>query len=298
MSIFLISFLCAAFAAALTVALTVAAIRFYEKQGCPQQKITIEKKLDVKPEADEIKILWLGDTGSGSEEQKQVAEASAQTCKAKGCDLAFLLGDNFIQNGVNGIDDPQFQTKFEQIYSQPIPFYAVLGNHDLKGDWRAQIHYTNKSDRWTMPNVNYQLNAGPVFIQAINSTCTIRSIWTLFKKSIRPWRILCCHKPFLTNGRHPGMLWLERRLVRKSGAHLVFSGHNAGLEHLQQKNIDQVISGGGGTELPEFVDQKSPFSQFHAHTQGYVWTHFTHNTTTAVFYNQNGEELYRFAREI
>ena len=225
-----------------------------------------------------------------------MALASAQTCEEQGCDLAFLLGDNFIQDGVNGVQDPQFQSKFEQIYPHSIPFYAVLGNHDLKGDWQAQIRYTNQSDRWMMPDVNYQLNAGPVFIQAINSTCTIRSIWTLFKKSQKPWRILCCHKPFITNGRHPGMLGLEKLLVRKSGIQLVFSGHNAGLEHLRHRQIDQIVSGGGGTELPDFVDQKSPFSLFHAHTLGYAWTRFTPSSATAVFYNQNGKELYRFEK--
>ena len=296
MSIFLFV-LISAFSAAVAVVLAVTLIRFYDRQGCPMQKITIEKKVDVKPGSEEIKILWLGDTGSGSEYQRQVAEASARTCEEKGCDLAFLLGDNFIQNGVRGVDDPQFRSKFEQIYSQQIPFYAVLGNHDLKGDWRAQIQYTNHSDRWMMPDVNYQLNAGPVFIQAINSTCTFRSMWTIFQKTAQPWRILCSHKPFVTNGRHPGMLWLEKRLIRNSGTRFVFSGHNAGLEHLKQHNIDQIVSGGGGTELPDFVDQKSPFSLFHAHTLGYVWTSFTSSTATAVFHNQNGDEIYRFTEE-
>lgn len=296
MSIILIAIISTA-AVAVTAALAVIVVRFYDQQGCPMQKITIEKKVDVKPDSDEIKILWLGDTGSGSEKQRQVAKASARTCEEKGCDLAFLLGDNFIQDGVNSLDDPQFQSKFEQIYSQQIPFYAVLGNHDLKGNWRAQIQYSNRSDRWMMPDVNYQLNAGPVFIQAINSSCTFQSIWTIFQKTEKPWRILCCHKPYVTNGRHPGMLWLERALIRKSGTRLVVSGHNAGLEHLRQDDIDQIVSGGGGTELPKFVDQESPFSLFHAHTLGYVWTSFTASKVTAVFHNQQGEEIYRFSEE-
>ena len=298
MSIILIAFISASVAAAVAAAMTVVVIRLYDRQGCPMQNITIEKKIDINPDAGEIKILWLGDTGSGSEEQKQVALASARTCEQKGCDLAFLLGDNFIQNGVNGVDDPQFQSKFEQIYPQQIPFYAILGNHDLTGNWRAQIHYTNQSERWMMPDVNYQLNAGPVFIQAINSTCTIRSIWTIFKKTEKPWRVLCCHRPFVSNGRHPGMLWLEKLLVRRSGARLVISGHNAGLEHLKHYEIDQIVSGGGGTELPDFVDQQSPFSLFHAHSLGYVWTSFTPRSATAIFHDQNGEEIYRFVREI
>ena len=94
------------------------------------------------------------------------------------------------------------------------------------------------------------------------------------------------------------MLWLEKLLIRKAGTQLVFSGHNAGLEHLKQNEIDQIVSGGGGTELPEFVDHNSPFSLFHSHTLGYVWTRFTSSHFSAIFYNQDAEELYQFARAV
>jgi tartrate-resistant acid phosphatase type 5 len=273
-------------------------VYYARRLGCLHQRLRVNRSIHVKPRSDEIRMLILGDTGSGSEDQWQVARASAGTCAEKGCDLAFLLGDNFIQNGVTGVDDPQFQAKFETVYPHNIPFFAVLGNHDLKGDWRAQIAYTNRSRRWTMPDVNYQFEAGPVFVQAINSTCTIRSLWTLFKSSRKPWRILCCHKPLVTNGRHPGMLGLERWFVERAGVQLVFAGHNAGLEHLRYRQIDQVVSGGGGTSLPDFVDRSSPYKRFHHHGFGYVWTHFTRDEVQSVYYDSSGSEIYRFRRTL
>ena len=66
-----------------------------------------------------------------------------------------MMGDNFIQHGVENLDDPQFQEKFEKVYTQKVPFYPVLGNHDLQGNWRAQVEYTNHSERWTMPDSSY-----------------------------------------------------------------------------------------------------------------------------------------------
>jgi len=258
----------------------------------------LTRSIDVVPDRDEIKILFLGDTGSGSREQLQVARSSARTCSERGCDLAVLLGDNFIQHGVRGIDDEQFRSKFEDVYAQSMPFYAVLGNHDLEGDWRAQIAYTNRSGRWTMPDVNYQFMAGPVYVQAINSTCTLCSLWTLFRRNSRPWRILCCHKPLVTGGRHPGMLWLERKFVEWSGVQLVYAGHNPGLEHIQYRDIDQVVSGGGGTPLPEYVERTVPGRCFHHHGLGYVWSHFTWNRVLSVFFNEEGVELYRFEKHL
>ena len=48
-----------------------------------------------------------------------------------GFGFVVLLGDNFYEDGVASVDDPQWQTKFEDPYANiDLPFYAVLGNHD------------------------------------------------------------------------------------------------------------------------------------------------------------------------
>ena len=59
----------------------------------------------------------------------------AKVCEASGCDLVLLLGDNFYPSGVLSVDDLQFKTKFEEVYGNiKIPFFVVLGNHDVKQD--------------------------------------------------------------------------------------------------------------------------------------------------------------------
>ena len=80
-----------------------------------------EPPLDILPGAEEIRVLLLGDWGSGSIEQKNIAEKSAITCDQLGCDLVLMMGDNFIQHGVENLDDPQFQEKFEKVYTQKVP---------------------------------------------------------------------------------------------------------------------------------------------------------------------------------
>ncbi|MEC8185113.1 MAG: metallophosphoesterase, partial [SAR324 cluster bacterium] len=138
-----------------------------ERKACFSAGIEVNRPLDILPGAEEIRVLLLGDWGSGSIEQKNIAEKSAITCDQLGCDLVLMMGDNFIQHGVENLDDPQFQEKFEKVYTQKVPFYPVLGNHDLQGNWRAQVEYTNHSDRWTMPDSSYDFLGGPVQFMGI-----------------------------------------------------------------------------------------------------------------------------------
>lgn len=70
-------------------------------------------------------------------------------------------GDNFYESGVDSISDDKWQTTFEAIYDAPalqVPWYAVLGNHDYGGSAQAQIDYSKKSRRWTMPDRYFQID--------------------------------------------------------------------------------------------------------------------------------------------
>ena len=99
----------------LAAILVIAFIWQFNKRGCVTRRLVLERNINIKPNENEIKILFLGDIGSGSEDQIRVARSSAQICERNGCDLAILLGDNFMPYGVNSVKDPQFKTKFEEV---------------------------------------------------------------------------------------------------------------------------------------------------------------------------------------
>lgn len=142
-----------------------------------------------------VRVLLLGDTGTGEAGQHRVAAGAAQVCALRGCDLALLLGDNFYESGVTSPYDPQFDTKFEQPYAAiDAPFWAVLGNHDNGGPGQAaqasaalglddavgglghhspggdhQVAYHHRTDRasdkWRMPARYYSFGAGGGLVQ-------------------------------------------------------------------------------------------------------------------------------------
>ncbi len=271
--------------------------RLAYERACIGLKRNFAKKIFPENDSDEVKFLLIGDQGSGNKFQENVAASSLKTAADLGCDFTLLLGDNFIQHGVQAIDDPQFKEKFEDMYQHDMPFYAVLGNHDLRNSWPSIIDYTGVSKRWNLPAADYEFEAGPVKFHAFNSTCSVCSAWPIFKKSAKPWKIAFGHHPVLSSGRHGHMTWLERWIYLRSGADFLISGHNHLLEHLQLKGVDLITSGGGGGPLHPAELKQLPQSIYLNETYGYAWAHFTPKKAVIKFFDDQGAELYQYVKE-
>lgn len=123
-----------------------------------------------KSDLDRVRIVAMGDAGTGEIGQKLVAEAIREVCDLEGCDFVLGMGDNIYKAGPKSIKDIQFKTKFEEPYQHlTLPFFMVLGNHDSSGlsagdggfNARGQIEveYTQHSKLWTMPDRYYQIRA-------------------------------------------------------------------------------------------------------------------------------------------
>ena len=56
--------------------------------------------------------------------------------------------------GVRSTADPLWMTNYELIYSHPdlmLPWYAICGNHEYRGNTQAVVDYTQVSARWNVP---------------------------------------------------------------------------------------------------------------------------------------------------
>ena len=194
-----------------------------------------------------VRFVALGDGGEGNSTQYQVADAMLGICDSKtdaladGCMFALYLGDNFYDEGVDGVDDTQFQTSFEEPYAElSFPFYVVLGNHDYGGcifgecgaGWEfeksdAQVAYTAESDKWTMPDEYYTfteqhvqlfgLDTNAIMWDPAMETAGDQPDWLdqALSKSTATWKIAYGHHPYISNGQHgnageyEGLDWLE-----------------------------------------------------------------------------------------
>jgi len=268
-----------------------------DQRACRKQKRIFQKDLYPARGGEEVRFLLIGDQGSGDKYQRAVSQASFATAEALGAEFTLFLGDNFIQDGVQGLDDPQFKIKFEEMYPHQMPFYAILGNHDLRNAWPSLIDYTAISERWRMPETDYSFQAGPVSFFAFNSTCTICSAWPLYQKVDTPWKVAFGHHPVISSGRHGQMTGLERFVIRKSGVDFLFAGHNHLLEHVQYKGMEQILSGGGGSPLPQTKLTPSPHTRFLLESHGYAWARFSATEAEFKFFNEKGEELYSYLKQ-
>ncbi len=102
-----------------------------------------------------LTFLAIGDWGRhGTNHQREVAVRMGKSAQEIGARFVISVGDNFYEDGVAGVDDPAWQTSFEQVYDAPslqVPWNVILGNHDYRGNAQAQLDYVAKSSRWRMP---------------------------------------------------------------------------------------------------------------------------------------------------
>jgi tartrate-resistant acid phosphatase type 5 len=223
--------------------------------------------------ASDLAFLVLGDWGTGSSGQRQVAAQMAKSAEAMGARFVITTGDNFYPNGVKSVDDTHWKYTFEDVYAAPsltIPWYAALGNHDHQGNVNAQVEYTKRSSRWRMPATYYKhtemlADGSPADFFFIDSQAIredyrrtrgrgardAQLIWLEreLTASTARWKIAVGHHPVFSGGRHgptEALVVLLKPLLEQFGVQVYLSGHEHDLQHLAIGKVHYLISGGGG----------------------------------------------------
>lgn len=251
--------------------------------------IVIPRDLPSLPAPEEVearglRIIAIGDSGTGSQDQEKVARAIEKFCAEKGCDLGILLGDNFHPAGVQSVDDPQFVEKFEKPYAKlGIPFFAILGAHDWgrKGamyNWKAQIEYTGRSKSWVMPSDVYSVKWGNLKLIALNTNSfprsTVQKEW--LKKELENssigWNLVLGHEHIQAYGYHGDTDFLVRDALPLlcGRADLYLSSHEHSLQVLKADcGLPLVVSGAAGTVRP--VKNQGPRALFVSSELGFAY---------------------------
>ncbi len=288
------------------------------RKGCinPQDPIVTaplqqqEGRLVLKPQAAEtLRLLAVGDTGSGDADQRQVAQAMQQVCAQNGCDAVLYLGDNLYPDGASSTVDPLFQSHFESVYAGlDLPFLAVLGNHDVHLPALHEVNYTAQSSKWQLPAPEYSVEAGPVELHALNTNCP--AAWTLAQKVREaprtPWTLVFAHHPVYSAGTHGDADPLTRVLANSLLSNRVdfyLSGHDHHLAHLQFPGVttDFIVSGAGGKHYrdtpPDDLQTSQARLRFQHLDTGFVWLQFDVRQARVEFYDGNARLLYQFTKD-
>ncbi|HEY0134764.1 MAG TPA: metallophosphoesterase [Nannocystis sp.] len=279
-----------------------------------------------------VRFVAFGDTGEGNEAQYAVGQAMAALCADKGCDFGLLLGDNFYDSGVDGVDDPQWQEKFEMPYEDiDFPIYATLGNHDYGGNGigvdfdgkkaQYQIDYTKMSQIWKLPAKYHSfklehaefwdLDTNQIMTDPINGDAGPQQAWLAngLAASKATWKIAFGHHPYISNGDHGNAGDYENL----EGIPLPFVTGDSVKEFMEDTvcgKVDVYLCGHDhnlqwlapkcGTEFivsgagskAEGLPGSNPAAFGLPETEGFLWVEIKDNTFTGVFYDQTGKELF------
>jgi len=211
---------------------------------------------------DSIKFLAIGDTGTGSPQQRELALVMAKYRKVYPYDFAILVGDNMY--GGEKADD--FKKKFEEPYKDlldaGVKFYASLGNHDESNQRFYELFNMNGEEF-------YRFKKGGAAFYALNSNYMdrrqIKWMTDELAKDNSGWKIAFMHHPpYSSGGRHgssSGVRKVVEPLFIQHGVEVVFTGHEHFYERIKpQQGITYFITGAGGKLREGDIKDTSPLT--------------------------------------
>ncbi|WP_245557853.1 metallophosphoesterase [Deinococcus apachensis] len=191
--------------------------------------------LPLPANAARVRVIVMGDQGTGTEVQWRVAAAMHAVCEREGCDLGVGLGDNFYPAGPRDPASSLFRERFAEPYGPlGVPFLMVPGNHDeswlLGGDGadargaEAEVAYARLNPQWVMPARSYRAAVGDLVEFFAVDTSPLAAYLPPLQANERPggprdraqrawlagalassqthWRLVLGHHPLFSNGKH------------------------------------------------------------------------------------------------
>jgi hypothetical protein len=216
-------------------------------------------KLTLPLKKDSVRFVLIGDTGTGTEKQQQLADLLLRSRQSFPFEFVLLVGDNLY----GGEKPADYKTKFEDVYrpliNQQVKFYAALGNHDEPAQ-RFYEHFNMEGKEY------YRFTRSNVAFYALNSNYMDKKqvdwLQGELAKDQSDWKIAFFHHPPYSSGGKHGSDTELRQVVEpifvKNNVNVVFAGHEHFYERIKpQKGIFYFISGAGGKLRPGDVKEGS-----------------------------------------
>lgn len=202
-----------------------------------------------------LSFVALGDVGTGERGQYAIARAMNRYFSHSPFSLVLLTGDNIYTSGKIARINEVFERPYRFLRQQGIPFYAVLGNHDVQtnnGDDQVRYPGFNMQERY------YTFTKGPVQFFALDTTTNNwqeQQTWLedSLARSPAPWKIVFGHHPVFSSGMHgstPRLLELSS-LFSRYGAQFYLCGHDHNYERIEpRQGTSYLVCGAGASYRP------------------------------------------------
>ncbi|GFZ00347.1 purple acid phosphatase 8 [Actinidia rufa] len=249
-------------------------------------------------------------------------------------DVDFIIstGDNFYSNGLTDVHDPAFDESFTNVYTAPSlqkQWYAVLGNHDYRGDVLAQLSpiLTQKDSRWLCLR-SYRLDAEIAEFFFVDTTPfedkyfdepkghtydwrdvlprkdylsnLLKDVDSALSESRAKWKIVVGHHTIRSAGQHGDTVELVTNLLpilQANNVDLYINGHDHCLQHISSPDspLQFLTSGGGSKAWRGDVSWWDPKEmKFYYDGQGFMTLQMTQTDVDFKFYDIFGNLLHKW----
>jgi len=267
---------------------------------------------------------------NGFYDQKPIAQSMGIFAHHHDIEFVAAAGDIHHFNGVASVTDPLWMTNYELIYDHPelmLDWYAILGNHEYRGNTQACLDYSKISRRWIMPSRYYTIvkeiddstTMRLVFIDTApliqkyrdeqidypdaykqNDLAQLQFIDSVLSVSKETWKIVIGHHPVYayTKKDESERLDMQKRvdpILRKHKVDFYFNGHIHNFQHIKISDspVDYITN--SSASLSRKVE-KTEGTQFCSELSGFAVCSVESTKFTVNFMNKNGESIYTYTR--
>ncbi len=267
---------------------------------------------------------------NGFYDQKTIAQSMGIFAHHHDIEFVAAAGDIHHFNGVASVTDPLWMTNYELIYDHPelmLDWYAILGNHEYRGNTQACLDYGKISRRWIMPSRYYTM------VKEINDSTTMRLLFidtapliskyrkdsldypdaykqndvaqlqfidSVLSVSKETWKIVIGHHPVYayTKKDESERLDMQKRvdpILRKYKVDFYFNGHIHNFQHIKMPDspVDYIVNSSASLSRPV---EKIEGTQFCSPLSGFAVCSVESNKFTLNFMNKYGESIYTYTR--
>jgi acid phosphatase len=283
------------------------------------------RPVPAQVQAPALTFVVVGDWGrEGCCQQAAVAEQMSKRAVAIGSRFVVSVGDNFYENGVSSVTDPQWKTSFEDVYTRPglmTKWHVILGNHDYQRTGRpeAQIQYTSRDPRWSLPAPyymrtehladgtvadfffldtssyirHYYKSGSVVHVDRAQPTQQFKWLEDALARSQAAWKIVIGHHQVFAvtaPGDYVGddMIRRFKPLLDKYGVQAYINGHEHNLQHIRQGRVNYITCGAGSQTDPV----AAPPGQFASGRHGFMSMRLEQERLRFEFVDDLGNTIY------
>lgn len=275
----------------------------------------------------EYNFIVASDLGrNGYYDQKPIAELMGRLGEMIDVEFIAAAGDVHHFEGVASVNDPLWMTNYELVYSHPelmIDWYAILGNHEYRGNTQACIDYTQVSRRWSMPSRYYTMvkevddsvsirlvfvDTAPLIGKYRNDTLTypdahkqncqaqLQFVDSVLAASTEKWKVVIGHHPVYAytskdEVERTDMQATLKPLLEKHGVDYYFSGHIHNFQYIQMPDspIDYIVN--SSASLSRKV-KETEGTLFCSDKSGFTVCSVEGNAFTVNFMDAKGKVIY------